>query len=53
MLDNKIGYISLLNFGENVANEIKDAVLKLKSQGMKKLIFDKNNQEVHYLKQFQ
>lgn len=40
MLDNKIGYISLLNFGENVANEIKDAVLKLKSQGMKKLIFD-------------
>lgn len=40
MLENNIGYISLLNFGENVANEIQDALLKLKEKGMKKLILD-------------
>ncbi|WP_064613342.1 S41 family peptidase [Streptobacillus moniliformis] len=37
---NKIGYISLLQFDNNVSEEIKNAVLDLKEQGMKKLIFD-------------
>ena len=42
MLDkeNKIGYISLLNFGSEVGQEIKNAILDLEKQGMKKLIFD-------------
>ncbi|CAM3132622.1 S41 family peptidase [Streptobacillus ratti] len=37
---NKIGYISLLQFGSTVAEEIKKAILDLEKQGMKKLIFD-------------
>lgn len=42
MLDeeNKIGYISLLNFGSTTGEEIKNAVLNLKDMGMNKLIFD-------------
>lgn len=42
MLDkeNKIGYISLLNFGNNNGLEIKNAIKKLEEQGMDKLIFD-------------
>lgn len=37
---NKIGYISLLNFGNKTGDEIKNAVLDLKEKGMEKLIFD-------------
>lgn len=40
MLDNNIGYISLLKFGTGIANEIETEVEKLKNQGMKKLILD-------------
>lgn len=40
MLDDNIGYISLLKFGTGIANEIETEVEKLKNQGMKKLILD-------------
>ncbi|WP_073508124.1 S41 family peptidase [Streptobacillus notomytis] len=38
--ENKIGYISLLQFGSTVGEEIKQALIELNKQGMKKLIFD-------------
>jgi carboxyl-terminal processing protease len=37
---NKIGYVRILQFGENTANELESALQKLKSQGMKGLILD-------------
>jgi carboxyl-terminal processing protease len=37
---NKIGYIRILQFGENTAEELEAALQKLKSQGMKGLILD-------------
>lgn len=40
MLENNIGYISLLQFGNGVAQEIEDAVYDLKKKGMDKLIVD-------------
>lgn len=40
MLENSIGYISLINFSKNVGDEVLKAVKDLKSKGMKKLIFD-------------
>ncbi len=40
MLDNKIGYVSLLRFGNNVGDEVQKAVENLQSQGMKGLILD-------------
>ena len=40
MIENKIGYISLLQFGNGVAQEIEDAVYELKKKGMEKLIID-------------
>lgn len=40
MLDKSIGYISLLQFGEGIANEIENAIKDLESKGMKELIFD-------------
>ena len=40
MLPDGIGYISLLQFGNGVANEVEQAVNNLKAKGMKKLIFD-------------
>ncbi len=40
MIDGNIGYISLLQFGEGIANEIEAAIKDLKSKGMNKLIFD-------------
>ena len=38
--ENGIGYISLLNFGSKTGPEIKNAILELQKQGMKKLVFD-------------
>lgn len=38
--ENKIGYISLLNFGSESGKEIKEALIKLINDGMKKLILD-------------
>lgn len=40
MLNDTTGYILQSGFTENVSNEIKEAFLKLKSQGMKKLVLD-------------
>lgn len=40
MLDNNIGYLSLLRFGNNVGEEVEQEVKKLLSQGMKGLILD-------------
>lgn len=40
MLDATTGYILQSGFTENVSNDIKNAVLKLKEQGMKKLVLD-------------
>lgn len=40
MLEDNIGYISLLQFGEGIANEIENAVKDLNSKGMKSLILD-------------
>lgn len=43
MLENNIGYISLLTFDEGCANEFKNAIENLKSQGAQKLIIDLRN----------
>ncbi|MFC2175676.1 S41 family peptidase [Bacteroidota bacterium] len=40
ILKDKIGYVSLSSFTDNCSNEVKDAILKLKEQGMEKLILD-------------
>ena len=40
MLENNIGYISLLQFGNGIADEIEKAILDLEKKGMKKLILD-------------
>lgn len=40
MLEDNIGYISLLQFGEGIANEIEKALKDLNSKGMKSLILD-------------
>lgn len=40
MLDNKIGYVSLLRFGNHVGYEVRKAIESLKKEGMKGLIFD-------------
>ena len=40
MLDQTTGYIYQTGFTENVSSDIRAAVLKLKSQGMKKLVLD-------------
>ncbi|MDR1792426.1 MAG: PDZ domain-containing protein [Bacteroidales bacterium] len=40
MLDDKTGYIRLDQFTENSGNEVRNAFLKLKEQGMKQLVFD-------------
>lgn len=40
MLENGIGYISLLQFGDGLGKEMERAVLDLNKQGMKKVIID-------------
>ena len=40
MLDSETGYIYQSGFTENVSGEIRNAVLNLKKQGMKKLVMD-------------
>jgi carboxyl-terminal processing protease len=40
MVDPKIGYIRLEQFSQTSSDEFRSAVLKLKSKGMEKLIFD-------------
>ena len=43
MLDEQIGYIKLDQFTEKAGNEVKEAFLQLKEQGMKALILDLRN----------
>ena len=43
MVDKNIGYIKLTRFGYNCHQQVKDAVVNLKSQGMNRLIFDLTN----------
>ena len=40
MLDAEVGYISFVKFNEKASKEVKEAILDLKDQGMKKLIID-------------
>lgn len=40
MLNDTTGYILQTGFTDNVSSEVRDAVLKLKGQGMKKLVYD-------------
>jgi carboxyl-terminal processing protease len=40
MVDKKIGYIKLIRFSRNSLDEIKEAITKLKEQGMEDLIVD-------------
>ena len=40
MLDTEIGYIKLNAFSKTTVQEVQDALVKLKAQGMKSLIFD-------------
>ena len=40
MLDDTTGYILQSGFTENVSKDLRDAVLRLKSQGMKRLVLD-------------
>lgn len=43
IIDQKVGYIKLDQFTENAGNEVKDAFLKMKEQGMQYLILDLRN----------
>lgn len=43
LLDNNIGYISLMTFDEGCAEEFKNAYLDLKNKGAKKIILDLRN----------
>lgn len=40
MLENKVGYIRLDQFTDNAANDVKNAFIQLKNEGMQSLIFD-------------
>lgn len=40
MLDNNIGYVSLLEFDDGTGKQVENAIKTLQKQGMKKLIFD-------------
>nr|WP_307905436.1 S41 family peptidase [Haliovirga abyssi] len=40
MLENKIGYVRLTQFGEHVAPDVRKAVENLRKDGMKGLVFD-------------
>lgn len=40
MLDHETGYIKLAQFSQKTAGDVEDAIRKLKTQGMKKLVLD-------------
>jgi carboxyl-terminal processing protease len=40
MINNEVGYFHLTDFTTGASKEVKDAVVKLKEQGAKKIIFD-------------
>lgn len=43
MLDNNVGYIQIVSFSEDTANEFNEAYNDLKNQGMKALVLDLRN----------
>ncbi|MBQ2026177.1 MAG: S41 family peptidase [Paludibacteraceae bacterium] len=49
MLNDSVGYIFLSNFTQNCADEVKKALLDLRSKGMQNLIFDLRNNPGGYL----
>ena len=40
MIDDETGYVHLKDFGENSSSEVESALLELRTQGMKRLLFD-------------
>ena len=40
MLNEEVGYLNLSSFTDNCAQDVKNAVVELKAQGMKKLVLD-------------
>ena len=50
MLPGQIGYLSLITFGDNTAEETKDCLKNLSKQGMKSLIVDVRKNSGGYLK---
>jgi len=40
MLNEDVGYLNLSSFTDNCSQDVKDAVVELKAQGMKKLVLD-------------
>lgn len=49
MLDNEVGYIRLARFARTSHNEVRDAIRKLKKQGMTRLVFDLRGNSGGYL----
>ena len=49
MIDDRIGYIRLYNFGANSPEEVSDAFADLRKQGAEKLIFDLRNNSGGYV----
>lgn len=43
MMDDNIGYISIMNFRENTYNQFKEALDTLEAEGMEKLVLDLRN----------
>lgn len=51
MVDDEIGYVSVNRFSATTRNEVAEALRKLKSNGMKKLILDLRNNPGGFLEQ--
>ena len=51
MLEGNVGYVRLLNFYDNSANRLKEAVTELQEQGAEALIFDMRSNGGGYLNQ--
>ncbi len=51
MINKDIGYIRMIQFGDNVAEELDESVKKLEKEGAKKLIIDLRNNPGGYLDQ--
>ena len=49
MIDKEVGYIALRRFAQKSDEELQNAIKDLKSQGMKKLIFDRRSNGGGYL----
>ncbi|MBP5190382.1 MAG: S41 family peptidase [Bacteroidales bacterium] len=49
MVDDEVGYVRLARFARTSTNEVRNAIAKLKRQGMKRLIFDLRGNSGGYL----